>query len=46
MCSVLVPCFDVIAIYSSLSYTSVVLYLSASASLTLTCVLVIKLGGL
>ena len=36
MCPVLVPCFDVIVIYSCLSYTLVVLYLSASASLTLT----------
>ena len=39
MCSVLVPCFDAIVIYSCLSYTSVVLYLSASASLTLTSVI-------
>ena len=39
MCSVLVPCFDVIVIYSCLSYTSVVLYLSVSADLTLTSVI-------
>ena len=39
MCSVLVSCFDAIVIYSCLSYTSVVLYLSASASLTLTSVI-------
>ena len=39
MWSVLVPCSDAIVIYSCLSYTSVVLYLSASKSLTLTSVI-------
>ena len=36
MCSVFVSCFDVSVMYWILSYTTVVLYLLVSASLSLT----------